>query len=95
MLGLEQAGGMSDRTVYVKHPSTPWYIVMLPRKPRQYLAPVNRFTLRLATVAEVEQAHHDFLSNKSSFGLNEIADLENADGKVSLFSAISIKIGGN
>ena len=83
VLGLEQAGGMSDRTVYVKHPATPWYVVMLPRKPRQYLAPVNRFTLQLATTAEVEAAHHEFASNKSQLGLNEIADLERADGKVS------------
>jgi catechol 2,3-dioxygenase-like lactoylglutathione lyase family enzyme len=83
VLGLEQAGGMSDRTVYVKHPATPWYVVMLPRKPRQYLAPVNRFTLQLATTAEVEAAHHEFALNKSQIGLNEIADLERADGKVS------------
>ena len=76
VLGLEQAGGMSDRTVYVKHPATPWYVVMLPRKPRQYLAPVNRFTLQLATAAEVEAAHHEFVSNKSPLGLNEIGALE-------------------
>lgn len=83
VLGLEQAGGMSDRTVYVKHPATPWYVVMLPRKPRQYLAPVNRFTLRLATTAEVEAAHKQFVSNQFSLGLNEICDIERADGKAS------------
>jgi len=83
VLGLEQAGGMSDRTVYVKHPSTPWYIVMLPRRPRQYLAPVNRFTLQLATAAEVEQAHREFVANKLSLGLNDIQNIESAGGKVS------------
>jgi catechol 2,3-dioxygenase-like lactoylglutathione lyase family enzyme len=83
VLGLEHAGGMSDRTIYVKHQATPWYIVMLPRKPRQYLAPVNRFTLQLATTADVEAAHHDFVSNKSQLGLNEIADLEHDDGRAS------------
>jgi len=82
VLGLEQAGGMSDRTVYVKHPSTPWYIVMLPRKPRQYLAPVNRFALQLATAAEIEQAHDEFVSHKLSLGLNDIHNIERADGKV-------------
>jgi len=81
-LGLENAGGMSDRTIYVKHPATPWYIVMLPRKPRQYLAPVNRFTLELATTAEIEAARQEFVLNKSQLGLNEIGDLERADGKV-------------
>jgi len=83
VLGLEQAGGLSDRTVYVKHPATPWYIVMLPRKPRQYLAPVNRFTLQLATVEEVEAARRDFVTNKSALGLNQIGDVERADGKAS------------
>ena len=48
VLGLEIAGGINDRTIYVKHPATPWYIVMLQRSPRQYLAPVNRFTLQIA-----------------------------------------------
>jgi len=82
VLGLEQAGGMSDRTVYVKHPSTPWYIVMLPRSPRQYLAPVNRFTLQLATAAEVEQAREEIVSQQLSLGLNDIQNIERADGKV-------------
>ena len=82
VLGLENAGGMSDRTIYVKHPATPWYIVMLPRKPRQYLAPVNRFTLELATAAEIDAARQEFVLNKSHLGLNEIGDLERADGKV-------------
>ena len=83
VLGLEDAGGMNDRTIYVKHPATPWYIVMLPRKPRQYLAPVNRFTLQLATAADVEAAHEEFVSTKSSLGLNQIGDLDRADGRVS------------
>jgi len=83
VLGLEQAGGMSDRTVYVKHPATPWYIVMLPRRPRQYLAPVNRFTLELATAAEVEAAQRDFVAQKASLGLNEIGAVERANGKAS------------
>ena len=83
VLGLEQAGGMSDRTVYVKHPSTPWYIVMLPRRPRQYLAPVNRFTLRLATAAEVEQAHKEFVANVVSLGINDIETIERTDGNTS------------
>ncbi|HEX6770243.1 MAG TPA: VOC family protein [Candidatus Binatia bacterium] len=82
VLGLEQAGGMSDRTVYVKHPSKPWYIVMLPRSPRRYLAPVNRFTLQLATAAEVEQAREEFVSQQLSLGLNDIQNIERADGKV-------------
>jgi len=82
VLGLESAGGLSDRTVYVKHPAKPWYIVMLPRKPRQYLAPVNRLTLQLGSATEVEQAHREFTSNKNSLGLTDIEKIERADGKV-------------
>ncbi|MBM4296303.1 MAG: hypothetical protein FJ143_01015 [Deltaproteobacteria bacterium] len=82
VLGLEQAGGFNDRTIYVKHPATPWYIVMLPRRPRQYLAPVNRFTLQLASAAEVERAHRDFTETRAALGLSEIGELDSANGKV-------------
>jgi catechol 2,3-dioxygenase-like lactoylglutathione lyase family enzyme len=44
VLGLEIAAGFNTAQ-YIKHPATPWYIVVLQRSPRQYLAPVNRFTL--------------------------------------------------
>lgn len=81
VLGLESAGGMSDRTVYVKHPATPWYIVMLPRRPRQYLAPANRFTLQLAAAAEVEAAHRNFTANKNALAIDAIEKIERAGGK--------------
>ena len=48
VLGLEIAAGF-DTAQYIKHAATPWYIVVLQRSPRQYLAPVNRFTLQMAT----------------------------------------------
>ena len=83
VLGLDDAGGMSDRTIYVKHSATPWYIVMLPRRPRQYLAPVNRFTLQLASAAEVETAHNEFVAHKSQLGLNAITGIESGNGNVS------------
>ena len=81
-LGLVQDGGMSDRTIYVRHESTPWYIVMLPRSPRQYLAPVNRFTLRLESADAVAQAHDEFTTNQQSLGVTEIGKLESSDGRV-------------
>ena len=81
VLGLEIAAGFNTAQ-YIKHPATPWYLVVLQRSPRQYLAPVNRFTLQLASAAEVEQAHREFVSNKKSLGINDIADIDRADGKV-------------
>ena len=49
---------------------------------RQYLSPVNRFTLQLGSAPEVEQAHREFVSHKNSLGLNEITDIDRADGTV-------------
>ena len=81
VLGLEIAAGFNTAQ-YIKHPATPWYLVVLQRSPRQYLAPVNRFTLQLSSAAEVEQAQREFVSNKQSLGLNEITDIDRADGTV-------------
>jgi catechol 2,3-dioxygenase-like lactoylglutathione lyase family enzyme len=81
VLGLEIAAGCNTAQ-YIKHPAAPWYLVVLQRSPRQYLAPVNRFTLQLASAAEVEQAHREFVSNNKSLGLNEIAEIDRTDGTV-------------
>jgi catechol 2,3-dioxygenase-like lactoylglutathione lyase family enzyme len=81
VLGLEIAAGFSTAQ-YIKHPSTPWYVVVLQRSPRQYLAPVNRFTLQLGSAAAVEQAHGEFESNRNQLGITELGKLESAGGKV-------------
>ena len=81
VLGLEIAAGFNTAQ-YIKHPSAPWYIVVLQRSPRQYLAPVNRFTLQLGSASEVEQAHRDFISSKNALGLNEIGELKRKTGSV-------------
>ena len=78
-LGLEIAAGFSTAQ-YIKHPSTPWYIVVLQRSPRQYLAPVNRFTLQMGSAAAVEQAHREFSTNGQSLGVTEVGKLENSNG---------------
>ena len=75
VLGLEIAAGF-NMAQYIKHPSTPWYIVVLQRAPRQYLAPVNRFTLQLGSKAEIEQAHRDFAAGGESIGITEVGKLE-------------------
>ena len=48
VLGLEIIGGGRTST-YISHPSTPWYIVVLPTTRREYLTAANRFTLKLAS----------------------------------------------
>ena len=81
VLGLEIAAGFNTAQ-YIKHPATPWYLVVLQRSPRQYLAPVNRFTLRAGSAAAVEQAHREFVSHKDSLGINEVGDIDRSDGTV-------------
>jgi len=62
VLGLQIAGG-GRISVYVKHPSTPWYLVVLPMpKRKKPLRPVNRFTLTLASADDVEKAHRELAS---------------------------------
>jgi catechol 2,3-dioxygenase-like lactoylglutathione lyase family enzyme len=79
VLGLEIAAGF-QMAQYIKHPSTPWYIVVLQRSPRRYLAPVNRFTLQVKSAAEVEEAHREFASNSESTGITELGKLESSNG---------------
>ena len=79
VLGLEIAAGFNTAQ-YIKHPSSPWYIVVLQRTPRQYLAPVNRFTLELGSAIEVEQAHREFAEKGDSLGISELRELENTNG---------------
>ncbi len=82
VLGLEIAAGFNTAQ-YIKHPATPWYIVVLQRSPRQYLAPVNRFTLQMGSAVEVEQAHREFEARQNDLGITEVGTLENNNGKTS------------
>jgi catechol 2,3-dioxygenase-like lactoylglutathione lyase family enzyme len=88
VLGLEIAAGF-NMAQYIKHPSSPWYIVVLQRAPRRYLAPVNRFTLQLASQTEVEQAHREFSAAGQSVGITELGKLEGNGNKASfIFSDV-------
>ena len=77
VLGLEIAAGF-NAAQYIKHPASPWYIVVLKRSPRRYLTPVNRFTLAMATADAVEQAHHEFDAKRQMIGITELGDLTSA-----------------
>ena len=81
VLGLEIAAGFNTAQ-YIKHPSTPWYIVVLQRTPRKYLAPVNRFTLQMATAEEVEQAHREFDARGKAIGITELGKLQSVSAKL-------------
>jgi catechol 2,3-dioxygenase-like lactoylglutathione lyase family enzyme len=88
VLGLEIIGGGRTST-YISHPSTPWYIVVLPTTHRDYLTAANRFTLKLASAEEVGDAHKEFLSRGKAIGINELWDLEENGRTHFIFSDIS------
>jgi hypothetical protein len=55
----------------------------------QYLAPVNRFALQLGSVADVEQAHHEFSVNGDVIGITELRAIEaTEDGVNFVFSDV-------
>jgi catechol 2,3-dioxygenase-like lactoylglutathione lyase family enzyme len=65
VLGLQIAGG-GRLSIYIKHPATPWYLVVLPIKRRKkFLSSSNRFTLKLGSPAEVEAAYAELGRVKS------------------------------
>ena len=82
VLGLEILAGFNNAQ-YIKHAAAPWYIVVLKRSPRQYLAPVNRFTLQVGSPAEVERAHREFAANGAEIGITELRDPVKTNGAVS------------
>lgn len=82
VLGLKIIGGGRTST-YIRHPSTPWYIVVLPGRRRDFLSAVNRFGLKVATPDEVEEAHREFSSDGKKLGVTEVWDLQQENGKVS------------
>ena len=82
VLGLEILAGFNNAQ-YIKHAAAPWYIVVLKRSPRQYLTPVNRFTLQMDSAAAVEQAHREFSANGEAIGITELGKLDAINGKTS------------
>src|SRR5215475_4167339 len=82
VLGLEIAGG-GHRSTYIKHPATPWYIVVLPSGHRDYLARVNRFTLKLASADQVVERHSCFRQAGAELGITHVDDVQEDDGHTS------------
>ena len=89
MLGLTIIGGGRTST-YISHPDTPWYVVVLPTTRRDYLSPASRFTIKVGSPEEVEDAHKDFSMNGKKIGINELCALEQQNGRAHfIFSDIS------
>jgi len=76
VLGLDIIGG-GRLSTYISVPAMgPWYVVVLPAARRHYLTEVNRFTLKVATPEEVEDAHKEFSKKGKGLGIHELHGLE-------------------
>ena len=74
VLGLEIIGG-GRLSTYISVPSMgPWYVVVLPSARRDYLTETNRFTLKLATPEEVEDAHKEFSIKGKELGIQDLRE---------------------
>ncbi len=78
ILGLQIVGGGNVAT-YIGAADTPWYIVVLPATTRTPLRPVNRYTLKLASCADVLAAH-DALGRLSD-GVTELGEPRDDGGE--------------
>jgi catechol 2,3-dioxygenase-like lactoylglutathione lyase family enzyme len=80
VLGLDIVGGGNVST-YIGHAESPWYVVVLPARERNYLRPVNRYTLKIANAAAVRDAYDKL--GKLTSGITQLCDLNEANGEAS------------
>ena len=91
VLGLEILAGFNNAQ-YIKHASAPWYIVVLKRSPRRYLAPLNRFTLQMDSAAEVEHAYREFSAKGEAVGITELGHLDSVNRNVSFIFSLNMPL---
>ena len=85
VLGLDVVSpSRSVKPHYIKHPSTPWYVVSLEKvaEERKLLTPLQRYTLTVESHADVTAAHNWLKANGASLGVTELEELEESGGAV-------------
>jgi hypothetical protein len=65
----------------IKHPSKPWYVVSLevPGKNRKYLGPKQRYTIAVASPADLTEAHEGFCDRGAELGVTKVEEIRDAD----------------
>jgi catechol-2,3-dioxygenase len=60
-----------------KHPSNPWYVVSLevPSKSRNYLTPLQRFTLAVESASALDEARRRLQECREEFGVSELHEI--------------------
>jgi catechol 2,3-dioxygenase-like lactoylglutathione lyase family enzyme len=90
VLGLDVVSpSRSVKPSYIKHPSTPWYVVSLERAPemRVPLTPLQRFTVAVESRAALVEAHRLLKDRREKLGITELQDIqENGDSASFLLS---------
>jgi catechol 2,3-dioxygenase-like lactoylglutathione lyase family enzyme len=87
-LGLEVVQ-LWPSSIYVKHPSTPWYVVNLQAPPgeRQYLSPLQRFTLGVGSAAAVHESHARLTESREKLDVTQIETVQETSGGASFLLA--------
>jgi catechol 2,3-dioxygenase-like lactoylglutathione lyase family enzyme len=86
VLGLDMVSpSRSVKPQYIKHPSTPWYIVSLerPSDERQLLTPLQRYTLTVESAAAFSEAHRWLGEQGDDLGVTELGAFLETNGSVS------------
>ena len=79
VLGLDVVSpSPSVRPHYIKHPSTPWYVVSLqkPAAERRLLTPLQRYTITVESTEEVAEAHRWLTASGADLGVTQLGELE-------------------
>lgn len=85
VLGLDVVSpSRSVKPHYIKHPSTPWYVVSLEKvaEERKLLTPLQRYTLTVESGSDVSAAHRWLKESSASLGVTELGELEEHGGAV-------------
>ena len=91
VLGLEVVK-LWPSSCYVKHPSTPWYVVCIQvlSANRQRLTRYQRFTLAVDSPDAVRDTHRAFQAHRQDWKITELDDLKETSDEVSfLFSDLN------
>jgi catechol 2,3-dioxygenase-like lactoylglutathione lyase family enzyme len=86
VLGLDVVSpSRSVKPHYIKHPSTPWYVVSLEKtaEERKLLTPLQRYTLTVESHSDVTAAHGWLKESGASLGVTELGELEESSGAIS------------
>ena len=79
VLGLDVVSpSPSVKPHYIKHPSTPWYIVSLEKTPeeRKLLTPLQRYTITVESAAAVAEAHRWLKESGDESGVTELGEIQ-------------------